>query len=212
MKSGSNREGRFSWMQMRGYWGQKLTVITCYRVSQSTGAGLGEGTAYIQQESLLRMKGQEYPNPRAYCLEVVQTFIEQKRQHKHEIILSVEAKSTTQEGGNDFTSMIRNTGLVDTISRLHGTNLLRTYLNGQRRLDYMLVTPGILPFLRQAWNFVIHVVIPSYYVGYWIQLNVTRLFNGATKCLSLVLQKPFIMRETSKIETFVKVMEMHFRE
>ena len=76
MKSGSNREGSFSWMQMRGRWGRKITVITCYRVSQSTGAGLGEGTAFIQQESLLRMKGQEYPIPRAYCLEAVQSFIE----------------------------------------------------------------------------------------------------------------------------------------
>ena len=66
-------------MQMRGRRGRKITVITCYRVSQSTSAGLGEETAFIQQESLLRMKGQEYPNHLAYFLEVVQSCIESEK-------------------------------------------------------------------------------------------------------------------------------------
>jgi hypothetical protein len=80
----------------------------------------------------------------------------------------MDANSTTQEGANGFIAMIKNTGMVDAISHLHSTNLPRTYLNGQRRLDYMLVTPGILPFLRRAGHFGIHEAIPSDHVGCWI--------------------------------------------
>ena len=124
----------------------------------------------------------------------------------------MDANSTTQEGANDFTAMIRNTGMVDAIPHLHGANFPRTYLNGQRQLDYMLVTPGILPFLRRVEHFGIHEAIPSDHVGCWIEFDGKQLFNGATKWLSSVLQKPFIMRETRKIETFKKLMEIHFRE
>jgi hypothetical protein len=138
---------------MRGRRGRTLTVITSYRVSQSTGSGLGEGTAFIQQEYLLRMKGQEYPNPRAYCLEAVQYFIESEKRGGHEIILIMDTKSTTQEGANDFIAMTTNTGLVDAILHLHGANLPRTYLNGQCRLDYMLVTPGIFSIFAPGGSF-----------------------------------------------------------
>ena len=111
------------------------------------------------------MKGQGSLNPRAYCLEVAQSFIESEKRCGHEIIVSIDANSTTQEGENDFTAMIRTTGMVNAISHLHGANLPRTYLNGQCRLDYMLVTPGIFPFLRQAGHFVIYEAIPSDHVG-----------------------------------------------
>ena len=75
-KTGSDSEGSFSWVRMRGRRGRQLTIITCYRVYQDSNSGLGNHTAHTQQETILRIMGQEYPNPRKYCLEALQTFIE----------------------------------------------------------------------------------------------------------------------------------------
>ena len=177
---------------------------------QDSNSGLGTNTAHTQQETILRIMGQEYPNPRKYCLDALQTFIEGERRGGAEIILSLDANSTTQEGANAFTSMIVETVLVDAISHHHGAHLPHTCLRGRRRLDYMLVTPALLPYLRRSGHFGIQDAIPSDHVGCWIEFDGTALFRGATECLSSTLKMPFNLRQMSAVETFISIMEMHF--
>ena len=59
LDSGHDLTGCYSWIRLRGRRGRKITFITAYRVSQSTGAGLGDGTAYVQQQTILRLHGKD---------------------------------------------------------------------------------------------------------------------------------------------------------
>jgi hypothetical protein len=49
----------------------------------------------------------------------------------------------------------------------------------------------------------------SDHTGCWVEFDGKKLFNGATEGLSLVLQLPFTMRETVKLEKFTKALEDH---
>lgn len=47
MDVGSDEVGCYSWIRLRGRKGRKITFVTCYRVSQSSGAGLGDNTTFV---------------------------------------------------------------------------------------------------------------------------------------------------------------------
>ena len=47
------------------------------------------------------------------------------------------------------------------------------------------------------------------HVGCWIEFDGTALFRGATECLSSTLKMPFNLRQTSAVEMFIAIMEMH---
>ena len=54
---GKDNATRFSWIKICGRRGRIITVITCYRVSQTIETYIGPYTAYTQHKTLLRDSG-----------------------------------------------------------------------------------------------------------------------------------------------------------
>ena len=64
MDMGQDATVSFSWMRLRGRRGRRITIVACYRVVQGNGAGLGDSTAFVQQETVLLEQGHYNPNPK----------------------------------------------------------------------------------------------------------------------------------------------------
>eukprot|EP00957_Ditylum_brightwellii_P074539 5663510-Ditylum_brightwellii.AAC.1 len=64
-----------------------------------------------------------------------------------EMILSLDSNEDLKENGA-FKKFTDNLDLIGAYSHMHPTSNPLTYLRGQKRLDYMLITPGLLPALR----------------------------------------------------------------
>jgi hypothetical protein len=72
--SGSNKQGSSLWVSMRGRRGRVVNIITCYRVSQDSGASIGKSMAFIQQETILR-KVKVTESPWEHCIRDLIRFI-----------------------------------------------------------------------------------------------------------------------------------------
>eukprot|EP00957_Ditylum_brightwellii_P150385 11451698-Ditylum_brightwellii.AAC.1 len=64
-----------------------------------------------------------------------------------EMILSLDSNEDLRENGA-FKKFIDYLDLMDAYAHMHPTSNPPTYLRGQKRLDYMFITPGLLPALR----------------------------------------------------------------
>eukprot|EP00957_Ditylum_brightwellii_P131754 10047595-Ditylum_brightwellii.AAC.1 len=67
----------------------------------------------------------------------------------HELVLFLDANADTIEAGN-FKGFIDKNDLIDVYRHLHPDSHPAKYLRGNKRLDYALITPGLLPAVSAA--------------------------------------------------------------
>ena len=210
---GSNKKGGFSWIVMRGRRGRRIIIITCYRVSQVSSVGLEDtNTAFIQQQTVLRKSGLKSPCPRKECMTELTTFITAAEANGDEVILSIDANEAMDSHRSAIPEFLSHTTLVDTIAHAHGDMAPKTYLRGHRRIDFVFASESLLPHLRRSGHLGILDAIPSDHVGIWLEFDGTELFRGVTENLGSIQQKPFTMRDTTKLKLFTEVMEKHHVE
>ena len=153
--SGYDEMGCFSWVRLRGKRGRKITFITAYRVSQSSGACLGVGTFFVQKQTNMRLKVIS-GTPREYVLCALHSSIISRRSIAEDIILTMDANEALQKTGR-MREFFISTGLIDVMER-HGT-APRTCLRRSSRINFIFVTPGWNhPSVRQG---ILGYMIPS---------------------------------------------------
>eukprot|EP00957_Ditylum_brightwellii_P188785 14369899-Ditylum_brightwellii.AAC.1 len=95
----------------------------------------------MQQWRALKKKGVRKPDPRQYFLKDLTAFMDELLDKDHEL--------DTVEAG-DFKGFIDENDLIDVYRHLHLDSHLATYLRGNTQLDYVLITPGLLPAVLAA--------------------------------------------------------------
>ena len=211
LDAGRDLMGSFSWMRLRGRRGRKITIISCYRVVQSSGAGLGDATAFVQQETVLRDHGVANPNPRVLGLQYLEVFVKERSAAEEEVILSIDANETTAGSRGQLANFVRRTGLIDAVASRH-SNPPRTCIKGNRRIDYIFISPTLSSALLCLGHIGLQDAIFSDHCGIWLDFEAAILFRGPTQSLSSVMDAPFTLRETKKVEKYISVMEAHLRE
>ncbi len=81
-KSGGDRYGRYSWMELQGKNSRRLCIITAYRVTQQKGtrpASADCNTAYWQQVQGMIKDGVYEPDPRNQILTDLTKLIRDKK-------------------------------------------------------------------------------------------------------------------------------------
>ena len=123
----------------------------------------------------------------------------------------MEANDPIDGRSNELTRLLAKTGLVDVIAHRH-EGLPRTYLRGTQRIDFIFLSPALLPIVRKCGHLGIQDGIPSDHSALWIELDGVKLFRGATPSLASPLSKPFSMQETKKVEKFLTTLEAYFTQ
>jgi hypothetical protein len=150
----------------------------------------------------------QVPKPKKHIMKDITEFVTTRMENGDEMVLSLDVNDALEGKADDFSAMVPSTGLVDIIVDSHG-EVARTCLRGRRIIDYILVSPGITHAVQNCGELGIHDAMLSDHSGCWVDFDGSKLFNGATEGFSSVLQLPFTMRETVKLEKFTKALEDH---
>jgi hypothetical protein len=87
LTSGSDAMGQWTYQTFSGKRKTNVTIVTAYQVCNKSATQRGRSTAAAQQESLLRQRGEDNPNPRKHFRSDLTKFLKQRRQDGDEIIL-----------------------------------------------------------------------------------------------------------------------------
>jgi len=127
------------------------------------------------------------------------------------MILAMDANDTMDAEKSQLKRFITSTGLIDSMSHRH-RHPPRTCIKGARRINYIFLSPTLVPAMRRVGQLGIQDAILSDHCGIWIDFNVRKLFKGSTESLSSILEAPFNLRQTMKVEKYIATMESHLKE
>ena len=144
--TGSNKIGRFAWATTKGKWDKGIIIISTYRVCQDTKSRAGAFTAYQQQYTTLREAGHTRPNPRQQILIDIRALIDSKRREGYRPILKLDANGDIHHPQTPDVVMQKFTQRKNLTGAYHQKfhNSPRTHMWGTKRLDYILVDPGLI--------------------------------------------------------------------
>eukprot|EP00957_Ditylum_brightwellii_P125158 9541496-Ditylum_brightwellii.AAC.1 len=103
----------------------------------------------MQQWRALKKKGVRKPDPRKQFLKDLTAFIDELLDKEHKLVLLLDVNEDTVEAGN-FKGFIDENDLIDVYRHLHPDSHPATYLRGNKQLDYVRITQGLLPAVLAA--------------------------------------------------------------
>ena len=123
---------------------QPLTIISSYRVSQSSIRHVGEKTVYSQEYMALQADGMPNPEPRKRCLQELNEVVQSNVAKGHMVLLNLDANEDIASNSQlqEFCNDLNLVDLVATFSP-HQRNSA-TYKRGQKRIDYSFCTHDLL--------------------------------------------------------------------
>ena len=138
---GADSKGRWTWVQLTGKQGKSILVVTAYRVSQTYPSEAGYSTAYMQQYRAYIKENVSNPRPKQRILKDLTTLITQWRNNNNNSSVIVMLDANGDDSDAHFSTFLADTDLHDAVT--HHSPELRsqsTYINGRKRLDYILVS------------------------------------------------------------------------
>jgi exonuclease III len=142
-----SNDGRWSYVTVTGKDGKAVTIITAYRPCKNE----GDATVWSQQWSLQRARGIEQPDPRKQFFQDLKAFITELRAKKHGLIVMMDANENIDDRGGQLAKFIAEADLLDTLSLRHPNEEEPiTNKSSSKRIDYMLVSADLAPYVDRA--------------------------------------------------------------
>jgi hypothetical protein len=149
--TGSNTElGQWSYIEILGKQGRTIILVTIYKVCHQSNQQAGARTAHTQQVSLLLRQGRRI-SPHKTFIDDFDQQVKEWLQAGHELVI---AGNINEELGNNISRFARISAkhnLVEIVQHFHGIKgEPPTYARGQRRLDYIFVTTGLVTSIQRC--------------------------------------------------------------
>ena len=150
------KQGRWSWVRLqgnkRGGQERNIRIINAYRVCQKD-VTESSFTSYMQQYEIQQKEGIATPFPHKQVMLDLGTFITKCKEEGDEIILCLDANEETETHNENakegtITHLMHKSTLVCAHEFLGYKS--GTFESSGRQLDYVLVTPGILPAILRG--------------------------------------------------------------
>ena len=213
--SGSDEWGRHCWIALGGKRDEGVVFITAYRVCQERHNNPGPLTAFSTQYTEMKKRGIKKPNPRKQCLKDLLKLIQQLRQRGFRPALMMDANGDWNhptDPDEDLKNFISEANLVDAFYARHGYSP-RTYMWGQKRLDYWLIDPGLMPAVDRVGYLGSHEGADTDHVYGFIDWNTEKLFQGIINRPIAAHSRDFLLAQSDKVKPFleelIKQSEQH---
>jgi hypothetical protein len=144
--------GRWSTTILRGKANQSIAIVTAYRVCGGSITNTTEGTSFYREYMFYRDKGQCQPNPRKEMIRDLTDHITKLQQQGHLILVMMDANEEISPRSN-LNHLIHVLGLVDVHSHSPAPS---THIRGSQRIDYMLVSASLIPFVTRSGTLAYH--------------------------------------------------------
>jgi hypothetical protein len=125
-------------------------ICSVYQVCNQNANTVGDRTAFAQHLSLLRRNGRDC-SPRHAFFEDLDKQLEEWTEKGYKIILSGDLNEELGADVNGFARLSTKWNLVEVIQHFHGIDgEPPTYARGSRRIDYLFMTPNLLPAVTKC--------------------------------------------------------------
>jgi hypothetical protein len=196
-----DRMGRWVAAHLSGGNGATITIITCYQVCQSNITG--NNTAANQQISQL-IEEKRATDPRKAFIHDLTTAIQSYQSSGDQIILVGDFNEPNQnESGMDTLAV--ECDLADLFGiRLGTITEPSTYQRSSNRLDYALISPGLLHAVKSAGYDPFGYRIPSDHRGFHIDFDSEMLLSYKPSPLAPIQQRDFNSKQPGIIPRYIK--------
>lgn len=214
--------GRWCGIKLRLKGDRYLYIVTAYRVCNQHSASIGPETAYRQQEFMLAIDGLEKPDPRKQFITDLTSSIKKWQSSGDEVLLSMDINEQLGDSAQGLTYLMRECKLIDLFHHHHGVYPdFETFDLGSKRLDYIVGSSSLLPFVSRCGYLAFYHGISSDHRGLFIDFSLemidglTRLENTPTRYLHSSYQtdvykyKQFVHEAFESHNIYQKVQDIY---
>jgi hypothetical protein len=143
-----DRYGRWTRVDLLGRSGNIVSVICAYQVVQEQGQH-GDQTAYSQQVRMMRLEGNEAPDPRPQFIQDLTTLIKSLNKSNQDILLMGDFNESIGANPARMASVMTSGFLTDVFCYRHGLHQEKpTYARGSKRVDYILTSQRLVEHVK----------------------------------------------------------------
>jgi len=140
--------GRWTELRIQGRQNRQLSIITTYRVPQTSISTADPNTSYYHQWHHLRRQCHPNPDPRSQVLQDLGDHIQALQAEYHAIIVMIDANESYTDKNSSLQSWLTRHSLKDVHMHLHQHDTtISTYSRGHKRIDYMFATDNIISYV-----------------------------------------------------------------
>ena len=201
------RMGRWSSLCFNTRPKQKLRVISAYQVCQNSRPG--PNTAAAHQIAQIIEDSEAAPThtrqtPRESFIHDLQAFITQVQLAGEDVVLAGDFNEEMGTATSGMDHLATTCGLVDLFSSRTGTQTQpATYQRGTKRLDYILISPRLLPAVIAAGYDPFGYRLPSDHRGMYLDFSTEALFQHDHPDMAPVAQRDFTTKSPETVRTYV---------
>ena len=163
---------------------RKIRIISAYQVCEGQRPGSNSASAQQYAQLMEEKATSNSPfrqSPRQSFIHDLQAFIKQIQSSDEDIVLVGDFNEEMDSPASGIASLAQNCSLADLFSiRLGSSKIPATYQRGPRRIDFALVTPSLLPYVRAAGYDPFGYRLPSDHRGLFIDFSTDALFSNKT--------------------------------
>ena len=112
-------------------------------------------------------------------LKDLQTLILEQQKHGNGVVLMIDTNEDIETGKqNELAEFLLETQLEDFYKARKQTTLNTTYARGSKRLDYIFISPQLLPTVQKSGYLVLHDGIISYHRMCYMDVDMVTILGG----------------------------------
>lgn len=199
---GGDSLGRWSHMTFRRVHLPPVTVVSVYQVCQRPTNLLGN-TAFHQQQRALHLAGRDI-HPRKAFIEDLHQLLAVFREKNHDIILGGDFNESIHDPNSGVLHLATTFQLVDPfLHRFQHKPEFGTHINGRRRIDLLLVSPGILPGIQSIGYAPFDYSTPSDHRPLLVDITTSVFFGTRPNPIPSAVHRALTTKDTKAVTTYV---------
>jgi exonuclease III len=204
--------GRWCGYSIIGRDNKEILILTAYNVSQFVNAKVGEDTLFNQQIALYKMNNKREPNPKKIFIADLIEVITKARASDKDIILTGDFNELVGDDPNMTAKVLMAGSLTDVHGHQHGDVDITAYTQGQKRLDYVFVSPQLVDHILHSGYEAFHTRIASDHKGYFVDFALAGFLDRQLQSIFLSSSRAIRGTHPSNITKYIKHLHKYLEE
>lgn len=176
--------------------------------------GINTAAAHQHAQRIVERSPHQRPQtPRQAFIQDLQSFIQQIQHDGEDVILAGNFNEdiTTPDAG--MNQLATTYCLVDLFSlRLGTTKSPSTYQRGSRRIDYLLMSPSLLPAVKAAGYDPVGYLLPSDHRGMYVDFDTDELFDHTPPQITSATKRGFCTSSPGVIQKYIAAKTQYLKD
>jgi hypothetical protein len=200
--------GRWSGVKIRTKENQYLHHITAYRVCKQKVNKTNSSSTFSQQFIHLLSSGINIPNPRQQILDDLGHYLQTIDPNDY-MVLNIDANEPMSEPNSKMLEFINKNNLTDAYTYIHNNDEFSTHLNGSKRIDFILCSNNVRPYITKTGALQYHDGLLSNHRGIFCDIS-ANLFNNNIEERIVKSRQIGTNSSNNEGETYVLYLDQQF--